>query len=150
MATSQNMRFIYELQPDESAEHPAGESIAKLLRNGLIQRGWNATTIDNWRDCGWGFLCSNDEAVLRVVIAHMATKSHWLLQVSPKYCPGFIGRLFAKKPSASSNAVYKAAKDVHGTISGLEAFGCVHWCWDAVPNNDNSTEEPTSPLVSGK
>jgi hypothetical protein len=120
------------------------------LRNGLIERGWNVTKLDNWRDCGWVCVCSNNHAEIQLVIAQMATKSHWLLQISPNYSPGVIGWLFAKKPSASSDAVYAAARDVHGTISDLDQFSRVHWSWDGEPNDDNSTKEPTMPLVPGE
>jgi hypothetical protein len=145
MATSENLRFFYELQPSQAVEHPPGASIANLLRNGLMERGWNVADLDNWRDCGWVFVCKKKHAELQLVLAQMANGSHWLLQVSPKYLPGIVGRLFAKRPSASTNEVYAAAIDVQETVSKMEDLSLLQWCWDDIPDDNNSSSTPAMP-----
>src|SRR6266852_3485433 len=110
MAISQNATFFSDLHPKTPSEHPPGESIAGLIRNGLLQRGWRATDLDNWRDCGWVFICTKNLGELQLVLAETATKSNWLLQISPTYVPGLIGSLVGKKSSASVEDIFSSAK----------------------------------------
>jgi hypothetical protein len=148
MPTSQNVRFCCELQPENAMEHPPGGSIARLVREDLVERGWNPSELDNWRDSGWVFFCPSKNAELQLVLAPMATPSHWLLQISPKHLPGVIGRLFGRRTSASITDVYAIATDVHETISKLADVTSIQWCWDGVPQDNNSSQEPTMPSDS--
>jgi hypothetical protein len=144
MAISQNVRFYCEAQTETDVEHPPGAAIAKVLRRGLMDKGWRVSELDNWRDCGWVFVSGRNDAELQVVFAQMAMRWHWLLQLSPNYLSGFLGRLFGKKPSASPVDVYAAARDLHEIISRL-ACSQIYWCWDDIPNENNSNQEPTEP-----
>jgi hypothetical protein len=149
MYLSQAVRFCYERETDNDSEHPPGESIARLLRSELSEKGWHASELDNWRDCGWVFVCGGKDAELELVLAKMAIGSDWMLQISPRYCPGLLGWILGKKPSAQPADVYAIARDLQGIISGLDGYRHIQWCWDGVPNDNNSTNEPSGPSGLG-
>ena len=57
MPISQNARFFGEAAPDAEFEHPRGASIVRIIKDSLVQRGWEVSEIDNWRDGGWSVTC---------------------------------------------------------------------------------------------
>jgi hypothetical protein len=141
----QNAHFYHEeLQEDRSC-HPAGQRIAEMLRESLAERGWNVSQLLNWRDSGWNFVCKRDGIEVNVILAQMATTSHWLLQISPEYVPGAVGWLMGKKRSASDVNVYEAAKQIHQTISAHGGFTMIEWCWDGIPTEANGSAAPGPP-----
>jgi len=51
MYLSQAVSFCCERETDSYySEHPPGESIARILRSELSEKGWHASELDNWRD----------------------------------------------------------------------------------------------------
>jgi hypothetical protein len=144
MVISQNVRFCGTALPGEDFEHPTGASIATFLSTHLMERGWRALELENWRDVGWIFVCSSDKAELDVVLAEMATRSHWMAQISPTYVPGLIGWTRKKKPSASPADILRLAIDVHQILSAQGGYSQFMWCWDGYPDEDRSTPTPVA------
>jgi hypothetical protein len=143
MPKSLHLRFFCDLQPSNVTSHPAGESVANVLRKGLVQRGWSASDLDNWRDSGWVFICMKNRAALQLVLAEMATKSEWLVQISPNYIPGLVGWIFGWKSSGSPKDIYLNARDLQETVATLGQFSRVLWCWDNIPDDINGSSQPT-------
>ncbi len=142
MAISQNARFSSEAAPDAESDHPPGASIARLLRDALAKRGWEAFDIDNWRDTGWSITCCRPASKLELVIAKMAGGEEWFLQIAPSYVPGLFGRLLSRPASASAEAIQTLAQDAFAILSSSGGFGNFMWCWDGPPDEVNSTPEP--------
>jgi hypothetical protein len=144
MAISENARFFAEPAPDAEYQHPPGASIARLLQLALADRGWKASEMDNWRDCGWILHCSSPNADLQVVLGKDVEGSEWFLQVSPAYVPGLIGRLLGKKASGSSADILALSKTVQAILSAQPGFTEFRWCWDGDPAINPHTSEPTA------
>jgi hypothetical protein len=145
MPTSQNLRFVGDAAPDAEFGHPAGASIARLLKIGLAGRGWDSSEIENWRDSGWSISCKRDASMLEVSLAQLTDNRHWMLQIAPAAVPGVIGRLFGRSPSAQPTAVLDLALQVHAVLTELGQFCGFNWCWDDYPDEHNSTSEPSQP-----
>lgn len=144
MAFSQNLQFSGRAVRDDELEHPAGASIAKLLRSGLAERGWQVSLIDNWRDCGWSVECTRSDVTLEAVVSSMTDADRWFLQIAPSYRPGIVGRLFGKVATAKASDILAAAQDVHAILAGQSNFDDFKWCWDGYPEDKGSTSEPIS------
>ena len=103
--------------------------------------GWNVDEMDNWRDCGWSIVCRRDPAELEIVVSQIQD-GEWMLQVSPMRVPGFIGKLFGSKLSATPSEVHELALAVHRALSIAHVLGNPRWRWDGLPDENNSTPEP--------
>ena len=147
MAISQNARFSGDAPPDDKFEHPPGASIARLLGNALIERGWKVSGIENWRDGGWSVLCCRLPWKLELVIAKMAVGVEWFLQIAPTYIPWLVGRLLNRPASATVDAIQVLAEDVFDILSRTGRFGDFMWRWDGPPEPGRSTPRPVR--VSG-
>jgi hypothetical protein len=144
MAISQNARFSGSALTDAEFEHPPGAAIARNLREALVQRGWEVSEIDDWRDSGWSFTCCRPALQLEVSIAKTSVGEvdEWFLQIAPTYVPGLIGRVLCKAASASPEAVQVLARDLFAALSEIGQFGNFMWCWDGTPDEENSSPEP--------
>ncbi len=145
MAISQNLRFTGKAPPDDEFAHPAGASIARLLRDRLTDRGWTASDIDNWRDCGWSIACIRGDSHLEIVVAPMADVSQWFVQIAAEYRPGIVGRLLGKRATAGPNEILALAKEVAGILLAEGQFTDFKWCWDGYPEDAACTSEPAAP-----
>jgi hypothetical protein len=126
-------------------EHPRGASIARLLQSQLESKGWKGGELENWRDCGWSFLCSKGNTQLEVAVSGLQDASEWMLQIAPVLTPGFWGRLLGQTPSATPNDCFAVAKEVHGTLRTNNSFSRFMWRQDGFPDERNSTPEPAKP-----
>ena len=142
MPISQNLRFRGDALPDNEFDHPAGGSIARLLRDGLADDGWTASDIDNWRDCGWSISCTRKDSNLQIILAQMASVSQWFLQIGATCRPGFVGRLLGRRAAGGPNDILALAKDVASILSREDRFTDFKWCWDGYPEDDACTSEP--------
>src|SRR5262245_10685533 len=100
MPTAQYLRFITTVPPDEEFPHPAGASLLRPLGREVAVAGWNIDEVENWRDSGWSIGCRRGLLELEVVVLQVPDGA-WVLRICPWRAPGFIGRLFGRKPSAS-------------------------------------------------
>jgi len=148
MYRSQNVRFCGEISAGSDAEHPPGAAVAGIVRRNLLQRGWKVSEMDNWRDCGWLFVCQMNEARLEVLLVSMAIPHSWYLVISPEYTPRLMGWILGRKPSAMPSDIYALARDVHQILFQVREFGNIQWCWDDIPNDNNSSDEPLEPLTA--
>src|SRR5262249_41299475 len=147
MPISQHVRFEGQADPDEEFRDPPGASIIRALKNSLSKCGWQATEMDNWRDCGWSFNCYRSSSNAEIVLCQ-TVEPEWYLMITPIYVPGFIGRWRGKKVSATAAEVYSLAKEVHQYLS-RHGFSFLKWIWDDDPyKNPNAHPEPPEPEKS--
>jgi hypothetical protein len=142
MPISQSACFSGEAAADDEFDHPPGGSIARLVKAGLGQRGWEVSEIDAWRDGGWCMTCCRRESKLELVVAKMAAESRWFLQIAPSYVPGLLGWLLSKSASATAEAIFALAHDTFSVLSEHGGFFGFMWCWDGYPEEGNATPEP--------
>jgi hypothetical protein len=141
MPTSQNLRFAATVPKDAEFDHPAGAALMRRLAAELSTAGWSADEMVNWRDCGWSVVCRRGSSALEVAVSQIQD-GQWMLQVSPQYSPGLIGRLFGGWPSASPGDVHELAVAVHRSLLTLQSLGSPQWRWDGSPDERHSTPEP--------
>jgi hypothetical protein len=144
MPNSLNVRFSGDAVPDAEFDRPLGASIARLLRTGLAQCGWETSDIDIWRDGGWIFSCIREESKLDVVLVKIALEREWVACVAPTHSHLLLGWLFGMKASAPPEVVFALATDVHSILSRQGSFADFKWCWDGFPEDGASTPEPVS------
>ncbi|GEM_PF-2005289 len=140
MPISQNVVFSGRAKPDNEFDHPAGASIARNLKSQLRKEGWITGEIDNWRDCGWSIECIRDDARLQIAFCQME-EGKWMMQISPVFVPGLIGRIFGSAASAQPKDTTLLAKSVHKILEP-DGFANFNWIWDGFPGNPKSTSEP--------
>ena len=140
MPTSQNLLFAGVVPQDARHPEPPGWAIAQLLCEGAKAQGWMPEEPDNWRDCGWSFQCRRDIAKLEIALAPYG-EERWIVQVGPAECPGLIGRMLGKMPSATPSDTLAFAKLVHEVVSRQPTVSSLRWAWDGPPN-DTSDQEP--------
>ena len=141
MPISQNLRFTATVSEDTELEHPLGASLMRRLSSELAAAGWKTDEMDNWRDCGWSVVCHQGSSELEAVVSWV-DRGYWVLQLSPRRAPGFIGRLLGAQPSATPADVYQLALAVERALSKLQYLGSPHWRWDGFPDEKHSTPEP--------
>jgi len=142
MPISQNLLFTGEAEPDEEFDHPAGVSIARLLKEGLTDRDWAPSRIENWRDCGWSIACVRGRNSLQVVVASTTVGCLWILQIAATFRPGIVGRLFGRPATAGPKEILALAKDGGSILSADGRFTDFKWCWDGYPEGSACTSEP--------
>jgi hypothetical protein len=150
MPISQNARFTGPASVDREFEHPPGASIARRLSEGLANRGWVASEIDNWRDSGWSIRCGRGASTLELTVAKGAEDDEWFLQIAPAYVPGIIGRLRNKPASATPDDIHALAMDTHDTLTASGRFGGFMWQWDGPPDATTSTPTPTPAVAKSE
>src|SRR5579862_9006234 len=101
MPISQNLRFTANVPKDTEYDHRPGFDLTRTVASRLTAKGWNSGEIDSWRDCGWFFLCRRFHSQLEVVVLWVE-RGYWLVQIKPQRAPGFLGRIFGQKASASA------------------------------------------------
>ena len=143
MAVSQNVLFYGSPPDDNEFDHPPGGHITRTLRKSLVSSGWRVADMENWRDCGWSIKCNQADSSLQIAVAQVE-EGKWLLQVSPTYSPGLLGRIFQKPPSANSEQCLLLAKSVHRVLSSENTFSGFLWCWDNFPSEQQASSEPVA------
>ena len=143
MGTSQNLTFIGTAPVDDKYAHPPGVAIARTLHSALGDHGWSTGDPDNWRDVGWSIACERAGAELKVALSEMEP-TEWMLQIAPLHTPGLIGRLRGKPPSAKPSDCLDLARAIHTILITSGQYSRFKWCWDAVPDEENSTPEPVA------
>src|SRR5688572_2188505 len=112
MPISQNLRFTAAVPADAEFDDPPGAALIRRLSADLARAGWQCGDFDNWRDCGWSVVCRRACAEIEVVVAQIPDDA-WMLQISPYYMPGLIGRLFGRQRSATAGEIHELALAVH-------------------------------------
>lgn len=141
MPISENLRFTANVPKDTEYDHRPGFDLTRTLAAQLSAKGWSASDIDSWRDCGWYFVCRRSQSELEVVVLWVE-RGYWLAQIKPRSAPRFLGRLLGRKPSASVTDVYELALAVHRTLASLNYLGNPLWRWDGFPDEKHSSREP--------
>jgi len=141
MPICQNLRFTATVQVDSNFERPPGAMLMRRLLSELTARGWIASEMDNWRDCGWFAVCRRASSELTVVL-NWVERGYWILQISPWRTPGFIQRMLGGKPSAAPSDVQELALAVQNALSRLGYLDNPRWRWDGFPDETHSTSEP--------
>lgn len=144
MPISQNLKFTGEAPIDTEFDYPFGASIMRKLESELLLDAWELSSFDNWRDCGWFVLCQKGDAKMEVVLGAVED-FEWLLQISPSYKPGFIGRLLKKSNSASEQDILGLSIAIHKIISSERFYDKLMWCWDDYPEEGSSSLTPQAP-----
>ena len=142
MAVSLNCRFIAKPEVDPEWEHPLGVGLARLLEKNLVPRGWQTSELDNWRDCGWSIVCKKEGAELLAIVCPLPDDDVWIMQITPIRIAGFIGRLFGRSSSATSQEVLVLARDAHSILKESRQLERPRWRWDGAPDSPDSTDEP--------
>ncbi len=142
MALSQNLRFNASIPADPEERNGASLQIALGLVEYLRYHEWPVAQPQDWRDCGWSLRCERHGSKVDITIAEFEP-GEWVLQIAPTSSPGFIGKLFGGKVSASDGDMFDLALAVHQSLSTLADFKNPRWCWDAFPDEENSTPLPT-------
>ena len=142
MSTSQNCAFTAKPDEDPEFDHPAGATLARLLKRELELAGWATSDIENWRDCGWSVVCDRGGKKLEVVVAALPDDGRWMLQVAPVFVARFIGRLFGRVSSATQTDVLSLAKEVDRVLKDSGHAGDALWCWDGFPKSGSATSQP--------
>lgn len=141
MGFSQNVRFKAIEGNESSYPHPPGFELACQLASDITAYGWRTNEVDNWRDSGWSFLCSRDGAEIECIVCRIAD-GEWLMQLCPARTPGFVGRAFGNKPSATRQDVYDLAVAMHDVLQSAMLLEKAKWQWDDFPSDERSTAMP--------
>jgi hypothetical protein len=139
---SQNARFQAKAPVDAEFTNPPGAGLARLLFQELRSAGWSTRDLENWRDCGWCFTASADQAILLIALSRWRKDGEWMLQILPKQSPGFINRLFGSKPSAVRADVFRLACLVHEILKSRFNYGRALWRRNGYPREGASSNEP--------
>ncbi|NOZ38848.1 MAG: hypothetical protein GXP24_01310 [Planctomycetes bacterium] len=144
MTRSRNVLFVGESPPDDEHGHPLGVGIARLIKRSLRDHGFNPNPIDNWRDCGWSFDFSINDAQFEISLASTAETNLWMLQITCTNEPGVIARLCGKRSVDHSDDIHEIASTVHETLQS-NGYTDLRWCLDGYPDDGESTPEPVHP-----
>lgn len=142
MVCSQNVAFSGKAPTHEDDGWAPGYPITQLLSQHLRAQRWQVSEVEAWRGGGWSFTC---KAAGEEVDVHLAggSESRWMLQITPTYCPGWIGTLMRKLPSATADTCYSLAQSIHSALSSAGAYSDFRWRWNGDPYGDVATQEPT-------
>ena len=142
MNVSQNCIFTAEPEKDAEFDNPKGATLARLLYRELKLTGWDASEIENWRDCGWSTTCERDGKKLEIVLAALPDNSRWMLQIAPLSVAGSVGRLFGRVSSATQADVLLLAKEADRVLKEQGGISYALWCWDSFPKASTATAQP--------
>ena len=140
--------FIATAPEDPDSDQPPGAALMRRLSAGLTRSGWSTDAMDNWRDCGWSLMCRRNTSEFEVLLGQVET-GEWLLQVSPYRVPGIIGTFLGRKPSAIPSEVHALAVAAHRVLASVSPIENPRWCWDGLPDEQESTPEPETPSQTG-
>lgn len=143
---SQNVAFAGTAPAHEDDEWAPGHALVLSLRERLLADGWVVSEPDAWRGSGWCVECRSKQQELQVVLASGAG-SEWMIQIVPRYVPGWLGRFRGKTSSANPASCYALARAVHSALASVGSYSSFRWCWDADPWSSNTTGEPSPPLA---
>ncbi len=141
MARSQNLLFSGLSPVMSDFEHPSGEGIAVLLRNGLRERGYSVEEPDNWRDAGWAIDVNVRETHLKIALCATINPEEWMLQIAGDRPVGLLAWLFRKPEVDHSADIQRIAVAVHEILSE-EEYDDLRWCWNGYPDDEPSTPSP--------
>jgi hypothetical protein len=149
MNSSQNVLFSGDSPSDTEFTHPPGASIARLVSSAVRDRGYDASPIDNWRDCGWFFNFSIDDGRYEISLAQTAEKNLWMLQIACVNDPGKIARLFGKRFVDRSDTIHEIAAAVQRVLIS-KGYTRLRWRLNGYPDDRESTTEPSHPRGMAK
>src|SRR5262245_36556071 len=115
---SQNAAFVYQTRKDDPFETP-GRELAAAFVAALNSRTLPASDPENWRNCGWSIDVAVGPARVVIAVAQLLEPQQWMLQVWMENQPGFVGRLFGRKPIDASAPLTDIAIIVHEELGKL-------------------------------
>jgi hypothetical protein len=142
MNASQNVLFSGDPPLDAEFNYPPGATIAHLVNDALRDRGYEPSTIDNWRDCGWFFNLSINDGRYEISLAQTSSNNQWILQIACTNDPGTIARLFGKRFVDRSDTLHEIAAAIQGILES-NGYTELRWRLDGFPDDSESTSEPS-------
>ncbi len=141
---SHNVLFSGNTPPDAEFDYPPGASIARLVNNTLLDRGYEPSAIDIWRGCGWFFDLSIDDGLYEISLAQTAEDNLWMMQIACTNDPGTIAQLLGKRFVDHSVTLYEIAASVRDVLES-NGYTRMRWCLDGYPDSVEWTAEPLHP-----
>lgn len=118
---------------DSEYDRPEGCYLARTIEQHLRTVLPVVEEFDNWRDCGWCIPCTVEECQVWVCFARYLEGEAWQLFIEPLGLPGFIGRLFGKRPPPHTAAIHRLAIEVDRILKNEPAVSEVGWAISADP-----------------
>jgi hypothetical protein len=145
MNLAPHVSFRANVPPEAEYEHLPGHNLAREIEARYRAEGFEIEDLDCWRDAGWFINCSvNGKRFETYFLAcrDEGTPRDWVLAIAPLGQPGFIGRLFGRKPTLYVRELRRLAKMVHELVLAQPDVTDVAWCFNDFPRDCPSVGSP--------